>query len=182
MTDVGNDSMRQGGGTRMVAENNDKPIMTARDGDDQRPSSTIEPGLSDDINDLKKRILELEARQVKVGRAGPEQMATDPKIMDDMEQYKRMEACLYKHRKEWELNVGPGGWSGHFEYSRSLNFNGKHWPIISTGLNTDRKYKRPDIFDPAHEYGPNGAAQPSEAGKIGKDDYDMTIDWGNRRD
>lgn len=182
MADVLNDNLSPGEDTGPATDYIGEPNTAAGDGDDQRPTSPVDTRLSDDINDLKKKILELEARQVKAGRAGPERIATDPKVMADMEQYKRMEACLYKHRKDWEVNVGPGDWQVNFPHVRGLSFGGHDWQVFDVELLTDRSYERPDIFDPTHDCGPKGANHLEEGGKDGKDDYDMTIDWGNRRD
>lgn len=153
----------------------------AAEGDDPKSAPPAADKISDDISELKKKILELEARQGNPGFGGPEQGAIDSKLMAEMEQYKRMQACLYKHRKEWETNVGPGNWVTQFDAGRSLASGTHHWMTFPISVHGERTYNRPDVFDPTHVCGPD-VGHIDESGKYDRDDFDMTIDWGNRRD
>ncbi|PVI04586.1 hypothetical protein DM02DRAFT_556143, partial [Periconia macrospinosa] len=148
-----------------------------KDANDKDQGSNSATGISDDITALKKKIMELEARQNETASVGPEQNAADPQLSAEFAQYQRMEACLYKHRKEWETNVGPGFVWNVPQYSRSLRSGKDIWKIIDPGLESARVYERPDIFDPTHDCHPDIAKSPNP-----KDEFDMVIDWGNRRD
>ena len=142
-------------------------------GDDQKPAQPGATGFADDIHSLKIKILELE-RQAKAGLAGPEHEESRSKLMADLEQYRRMEACLYKHRKEWEKNIGPGKWSRTYIDPRGTSFGQQNWLLEFTHCLTEREYNRPDPFDPSHNC---GAGQRDV-----KDEYDLEIDFGGRRD
>ncbi|EMD70221.1 hypothetical protein COCSADRAFT_177807 [Bipolaris sorokiniana ND90Pr] len=182
MADVTNNTLNPDESTKPATDYIGKPHAAAVDDEGERPTPSVGIGLFDELNDLKKKIAELEARQAKPCLAGSETAGTDPKVMADMEKYKRMEACLYKHRKEWELNIGPGKWSSAFASARDLDFGAQHWDVFSMRIDAENSYKRPDVFDSDHDCGPKGTAHPEEDGKDCKDDYDMNIDWGNRRD
>ena len=142
-------------------------------GDDQKPAQPGATGFADDIRSLKMKIIELE-RQAKDGLARPEYKEPDSKLMADLEQYRRMEACLYKHRKEWEETIGPGTWERDFVDSRTTTFGKHKWYQDFLLCETEHPYQRPDPFDPSHNC---GAVQAGV-----KDDYDFEIDFGGRRD
>ncbi|OAG06722.1 uncharacterized protein CC84DRAFT_1142712 [Paraphaeosphaeria sporulosa] len=117
------------------------------------------------------------------------EVARDEGAIAEIERFRRMEACLYKHRKEWEVNIGPGKWQvdsffvqdpkerGHWFDSPE----GQSWLTADKQVRGERKYNRPDIFDPAFVGDTNDAWDFSKS-SIGKDVYDTTIDWGHRRD
>lgn len=117
--------------------------------------------------------------QTEATTSHPKREAPHPQLMAHMEQYKRMEECLYKHRKEWESQGGPGSWCMFpepREYGRSMP-NGPwthNWCIDS-----DRRYQRPDPFDPSHSCIPgnhdDGNTNPY-------DDFDHVVDYGGRRE
>ncbi|PMD40968.1 hypothetical protein L207DRAFT_427831 [Hyaloscypha variabilis F] len=148
-------------------------VSSKAGGDNQKPAQPGATGFADDIRSLKMKILELE-RQAKDSLAGPENEEPDSKLTADLEQYRRMEACLYKHRKEWEETIGPGKWGRGFADARFVKFGQQEWFLDFKRCGTEHQYQRPDPFDPSHNCG---------AGQAGvKDDYDFEIDFGGRRD
>ncbi|KAF1973001.1 hypothetical protein BU23DRAFT_599204 [Bimuria novae-zelandiae CBS 107.79] len=125
-------------------------------GKDEAASQTPDNRILTDIEALKRQILELEARQTGRDPAYPPKATTDSKAQAEVEQYKRMEACLYKHRKEWETNVGPGEWKFEYNFFKSnhCHLEAQDWPTCDKELKyDDPKYERPDIFDSAHQFG-----------------------------
>lgn len=111
------------------------------------------------------------------GSSGQE--APHPQLMAQMEQYRRMEQCLYKHRKEWEAKGGPGSWCMFpepREYGRCMP-NGP-WTHGWT-IDSDRRYQRPDPFDPSHN-----CISGTEANRASDsyDDFDHVVDYGDRRE
>ncbi|EMD86517.1 hypothetical protein COCC4DRAFT_166974 [Bipolaris maydis ATCC 48331] len=182
MADVINDTLSLDENTKPATEYVGKHHVAAVDGEGERPTPSVGIGLFDELNDLKKKIAELETRQAKPGLAGSETAGIDPEVMADVEKYKRMEACLYKHRKEWELNIGPGDWTGFYRYARAVQNGRQRWNVCFPDISADNSYERPDVFDPDHDCGFKGTAHPEEDGKGSKDEYDITIDWGYRRD
>ncbi len=78
------------------------------DGENQAPAAHAYVGFADEIQALKAKIFELE-RQGMANPVGPERDTSARQLGADLEERRRMEACLYKHRKEWETKIGPGG-------------------------------------------------------------------------
>lgn len=153
--------------------------FTATENEKDIPSGPIlEDELSEEIRALKKKLQELEAQQPQKDQAKPTTPPPDPDATDEIERFKRMEACLYKHRKEWEVNVGPGQWT--------IDWYGNHRPGYGWGIDgihvvSERKYTRPDVFDPTHDCSPKeGEAAAELTGP--EAEYNRTIDWGFRRD
>jgi len=145
---------------------------------DQKPAAHGVTGFIGEIEALKIKILELE-RQAKVDPAGPEREASRPQPMADLEQYRLMEACLYRHRKEWESKPRPRSWD-FFDldvrsYIQSTQSGPWNYQWIMRG---ERQYQRPDPFDPSH----NCANDQDEADANAYDDYDHAIDYGGRRE
>ncbi|CAG8919072.1 unnamed protein product [Penicillium salamii] len=91
-------------------------------------------------------------------------------------EHRRMEKCLYKHRKDWE-GSGQTDWIMMRDYTldngprenKYLPFYGDYY------LEHQKPYKRPDPFDAAHQCG-DDKSEPT-----GPDEYDQTIDWDSRR-
>ncbi|KAK8112601.1 hypothetical protein PG984_013127 [Apiospora sp. TS-2023a] len=98
-----------------------------------------------------------------------------------MERYRRMEAFLLKHRKEWESNNEPmldADPIGRREPARSgpgftkygpWNWEWEYW--------TNPKYDRPNPFELTNELGAFPQSRSAEA----KDEFDLTIDYGAAR-
>lgn len=129
---------------------------------------------ADDIKNLKKMLLELEQQAKVASSTGTEQESAPEKRRADLEEYKRMEECLYKHRKEWEVAGGPGGWNlwSFSDYFKS----GRHerrWE-----LNPDKNYTRPDPFDHSHDC----SDSKNEVAVDAHVDFDRDIDYGRRRE
>ncbi|KAL7933939.1 hypothetical protein V8C35DRAFT_302826 [Trichoderma chlorosporum] len=132
-----------------------------------------------DIETLKKKILELEqqAKAASLTHTGQENSTSNERTPE--EEYKRMEQCLYKHRKEWETKEGegPGGWNlwtfndyfkdGRHERRFQLNYH-----------NYDDSYIRPDPFDPSHRCDDKKADAKADT----YTDFDREIDYGYRRE
>ncbi|KAL8300874.1 hypothetical protein RB597_009389 [Gaeumannomyces tritici] len=137
-------------------------------------------GFADEIQALKTKLLELE-RQAQNNPAPTDGKGQRPQGMDDLEEYRRMEACLKNHRKEWERAGGPGPW-GIRDYSpREYMEDGRKppYPIdITWGYQQHREFKRPGLLQLSRE-----VADGQEQGYAGTDDgFDDIIDYGSRRD
>lgn len=101
-----------------------------------------------------------------------------PKMAVDQEKRRRMEGFLFKHRKKWERDVGPGEWyanAGFFGPNDSDREPYRHWV-----LHTTEGYRRPDPFRSSQledctdgQYG---------LGDDAIEDFDHVIDYGNRRE
>lgn len=152
----------------------------AKSSDGPSPVTPVDAGFSDEIEDLKRKLLELELRQTQSNRAKTTEPALDPDAVAEIERYKRMEACLYKHRKEWEMNVGPGSWRVGDDSSRHFDIGGTSWNTWFRGVTSQHQYERPDIFDPAHQCDASSTNGPYSTRE--EDNYDMAIVWGHRRD
>lgn len=147
--------------------------------DHHKPPDHESLNIGDEIQALKAKILELE-QHAKAGPDVPGQEASPPQLMTEMEQYKRMEACLYRHRKEWEQGGGPGSWNMglHPKDYHSLGPY-KHGPWnYHWILSPERNYKRPDPFDPSHICADDQRDREPPL----FDDFDHTIDYGSRRE
>lgn len=144
-----------------------------------------------EIEALKLRIAELEMRtqndaptpslSQNMAEAGAKQGNNQPKMMANLERYKRMEECLYLHRKEWESDGGPANWSmNEFsdrpEWREQLGQYGP-WRYLWE-VQSDKKYERPDPFDRYHVC----EAGHDKQNKTEYDEYDRTIDYGYRRE
>ncbi|KAL6691496.1 hypothetical protein J3F84DRAFT_164259 [Trichoderma pleuroticola] len=142
-------------------------------GDDGKPVAQGVARFVDDIETLKKKILELEQQAKAASSTNPEQENPPSERETEREQYKRMEDCLYKHRKEWEVNVGPGGWNlwSFNDYFRSGRSE-RRWE-----LSNDELYERPNPFNP------HDCEDKKDDAKAGAyEDYDRDIDYGYRRE
>ncbi|KAF7556377.1 hypothetical protein G7Z17_g1416 [Cylindrodendrum hubeiense] len=131
---------------------------------------------ADEVQALKKKILELE-HQATFGPAEPTRDTQGPLLMDKMEEYRRMEKCLYTHRKEWATNKPPAPFRMGVEHRIPHSMNGPwnyHWNIED-----DRGgYRRPNPFDPSHQC--DSGDFNDDYG--GMDQFDHIIDYGGRRD
>jgi hypothetical protein len=129
---------------------------------------------ADEIETLKKKINDLE-RDVKVDSS--ENIAQE-RVADsqgaDFEEYKRMEECLYRHRKEWEMKGGPETWRLYTDNTLGdRTARDRYWSFISTPM-----YSRPNPFNLSH----NCASNKDNSGVNAYEDYDHDIDFGNRRE
>ncbi|KAB2572774.1 hypothetical protein DBV05_g8541 [Lasiodiplodia theobromae] len=155
-----------------------QPDTTTRD--NHKPLAHGLCDFGDEIQTLKAKILELE-EHAKTESNFPIREASHPQLMTGMEQYKRMEACLYRHRKEWEQAVGPG----HWDMSQLNNSDyipvslGSHGPWnYKWDMKPMRAYNRPNPFDPSHVCVDDQHNTESPL----SDDFDHTIDYGARRE
>lgn len=155
---------------------------TTMETDNTRDATFTNHQLADDIGALKTKILELESLS-KANRTIPDSTP----ISDEMQQYQRMERCLYKHRKEWHEKIGAEEFIMTIENSNDWERSDKPWGpwSVSWGVNPNdfKPYVRPDPFDPDHQC--QDEDEKGEA-KEGKKDvaysYDDIVDYGNRRD
>ncbi|KAL1613118.1 hypothetical protein SLS60_001350 [Paraconiothyrium brasiliense] len=166
----------------------DKPVTMSEDGKEQKSAPSVDPGLTEEVEALKRTVSALLAERGQGSGGVPQEPSPDPNVLAEIERFQRMEACLYKHRKEWEANVGPGDWDFEIGYSkdpkqrpRFIYAGLQAWITCNMALRPERNYERPDIFDPALLRDVDIAKDSSEGG-VAKDYYDTTIDWGNRRD
>ncbi|ROV97467.1 hypothetical protein VPNG_08687 [Cytospora leucostoma] len=161
------------------------------EGQGSSDQATASSNFTNEIVALKSKLFELEnqaKRSAATSRdfegipqqlpdSGPE--TTRPDLLDGMEEYKRMEECLYRHRKEWEgngvhkhLNMNPKITKRRLK-AGPLDFGPwmHRWEEESLP-----KYKRPDPFDPFHQC----IDVPGD--EKDKDDFDHVIDYGAARD
>src|ERR1700722_19484114 len=114
-----------------------KELGSSLTGKGQGLVDRVAVNLTTELEALKIKIFELE-KQAQGGSAardsdegaqdpadpGPEKTRPDP--MSDIEQYRRMEQFLYKHRKEWEMKAGKPKIFGMNPKSNSrLHLDGK---------------------------------------------------------
>ncbi|EHK19764.1 uncharacterized protein TRIVIDRAFT_156071, partial [Trichoderma virens Gv29-8] len=170
----------------------DASRLTISSEKDEAPNISQTPADStSEIEALKLRISELEMRtQNEATRSSPsqnlevpgaEEGSKKPKLMADLEQYKRMEECLYIHRKEWEAEGGPGKWGmGISDIIPDWRYQtGSHgpwsyqWDILS-----HKRYERPDPFDRYHVC----EAGHDKQNNTEHDEYDRIIDYGYHRE
>ncbi|KAK4075682.1 hypothetical protein Trihar35433_2242 [Trichoderma harzianum] len=147
-------------------------------GDDNKPAAQGVARFVDDIETLKKKILELEQQAKAASSTNLEQENPPSEREIEREQYKRMEDCLYKHRKEWEVNVGPGGWNlwsfnDYFRNGRS----DRRWE-----LSNDEVYQRPNPFNPSHSCVDLKDTVNADAKADAYEEFDREIDYGHRRE
>ncbi|KAL7915418.1 hypothetical protein GGI35DRAFT_436810 [Trichoderma velutinum] len=142
--------------------------------DDGKPTAQGIARFVDDIEALKKKILELEQEAKAASSTNLEQENPPSEKETEREQYKRMEDCLYRHRKEWEVNGGPGQWNlwSFNDYFRSGRVE-RRWE-----LSNDEIYGRPNPFDPSHKCEDKEDDAKADAYK----DFDRDIDYGSRRE
>ncbi|PTB69277.1 hypothetical protein BBK36DRAFT_1186644 [Trichoderma citrinoviride] len=131
-------------------------------------------GFTNDIANLKKMIQQLEERQKGAAPVDAEQEGESAKRRAYLEEYKRMEGCLYKHRKEWEIQSPPTYWK--FWASCDYNKDGRNYR--NSYLDMPYEYKRPDPFDPTHDCGETKV----DANTGAHEDFDYEIDYGHRRE
>ncbi|KAL8366418.1 hypothetical protein RB595_004951 [Gaeumannomyces hyphopodioides] len=150
-------------------------------GDGQKLATPGVGGFADEIQALKMKLLELE-RQAQNNPAAAEGEGPHPQIMEDLEEYRRMEACLKNHRKEWERAGGPGEWGirdriGGRRYMRYGQ--GRRFPFqVSWRYDREFAFERPDLLQLSRE-----VANGQEDGGAGMyDEFDEIIDYGDRRD
>lgn len=119
------------------------------------PSADVQNGAPafthlDEIRLMKLKIEELE-RQTMEGQP--------PNNASDSSEYQRLEKCLFKHRRDWEMETGPGIWTMGANYRYSLmekpDYPMGPW-LYNWNIHSNNKYKRPDPFDTTHECGGNG--------------------------
>ncbi|TFA98897.1 hypothetical protein CCMA1212_009357 [Trichoderma ghanense] len=127
-----------------------------------------------EIENLKKMIRQLEQRQKGAAPVDAEQEAELAKRRAYRENYKRMEECLYQHRKEWELSEKTEWWNlwSANAYSQG-GTNSRHWM-----LTYHDEYERPDPFDSKHTCGNTTTNAKPDA----HEEFDREIDYGHRRE
>ncbi|PKY03828.1 hypothetical protein P168DRAFT_254563 [Aspergillus campestris IBT 28561] len=86
-----------------------------------------------------------------------------------------MEQCLYRHRRNWERSVEPEPFDMVSEVRKTESSQFGPW-TYHWNPNPYEEYIRPDPFDPRHI-----CAESEDDPKI-PDEYDRTIDYGQRRD
>lgn len=136
------------------------------------------------VQALNSRIVELE-KNASVDTEGRQGEGLPPKIKAEIEQHRRMESCLYKHRKEWETTEGPGDWGivdrGYREYMEPSSWAIQGYPPVwevPWNLRPEKHFRQPDHFDASHKC---ADSQIDLKDRV-IDDFDRTIDYGSRRD
>ncbi|KAJ0414355.1 hypothetical protein BJY00DRAFT_318918 [Aspergillus carlsbadensis] len=161
----------------------DKPDLKGPEPESHEPPTMSTISVSDELSFLRKRIDELEEQTLNNENDRHAELPIDgdgdtrPKLSPDEMEFKRMLACLYEHRKEYEDRGGPGFWDLQLTRNRFVRRQRRDGPWDYTyRLNSDRAYLRPDPFDPSHECNSHEASpQVSHA-------FDSTIDYGDRRE
>ncbi|OJJ42682.1 hypothetical protein ASPZODRAFT_137069 [Penicilliopsis zonata CBS 506.65] len=136
-------------------------------------------GIVDEIQALKAKLFHLES-QIRNGDAQTPQKPL-PSISQETADFKRMEACLYRHRKEWAMkNSNLGDITMLLDprpyYPEQAPATGPwsyHWDIYD-----QESYFRPDPFDPSHQC----TSLEHDERPTPPDGYDRAIDYGHRRD
>ncbi|KAK0754184.1 hypothetical protein B0T18DRAFT_314603 [Schizothecium vesticola] len=148
-------------------------------GDGQKPAARGVGGITDEIRSKMPHGLE---RQAQNNPAAVEGEASRPKLMDDLEEYRRMEACLKQHRKEWERASGPGDWGIEDQRPRGYMMPPQQtWDPafhLNWELKQERSFERPDLVQLSREV----ADGQKQGGADPYDDFDAIIDYGSRRD
>ncbi|KAH0497735.1 hypothetical protein TgHK011_005021 [Trichoderma gracile] len=157
------------------------PLSSSRDGESAggnggKIESTTQDTdrFADEIENLKKMIQQLEQKQKGAAPVDAEQEAEASKRREYRENYKRMEDCLYQHRKDWELSDKPewwNMWSNNDYFQDGRNY--RYW-----NLTYSNEFERPDPFDPDHKCG-NTTANAKSGAHV---EFDREIDYGHRRE
>jgi hypothetical protein len=108
-------------GRSPLAENSDDPMPS-----EPESRETVKPtaaGLMDEIQARKDKLSQLELQtktepssfgedQPSQSKLGANQSfhEPNPQFVKQMNEYRRMEQCLYNHRKEWEMSAAAGRW------------------------------------------------------------------------
>jgi len=147
------------------------PETTTQEG--KAPMAKSDGSLSDELRAMKMKILELEKRTTEP--------SSHVQLSPEMERYKRMERCLYHHRKEWDLaDDGTTKWDTDALNGavKSGSFYADVGPACLgwTLKNSRRPVAPADHFTPSHK-----CAGSYDADTAAYDDYDRTIDYGDRR-
>ncbi|KAK4446837.1 hypothetical protein QBC34DRAFT_145978 [Podospora aff. communis PSN243] len=150
-------------------------------GDDQNPAVPGVGKFADEIQALKTKLLELE-QQANNDPAVAEGEMPRPQLMEDLEEYRRMEACLKNHRREWERKGGPPQWGIQDYRARDYMRYGKgphppfhlNWHIHHSG----EKYLPPPLTELSRRVADGEGPEDDEP----DDDFDRIIDYGSRRD
>ncbi|KAK4464310.1 hypothetical protein QBC42DRAFT_344734 [Cladorrhinum samala] len=185
---------------------------TFNGGSEAERNATVPPAavsqFADEIQAMKLKIIEFE----KLARAGNidsepkarsipnDQSQTghgniaekDAKLPEELEQYHRMEECLYRHRKEWESAAVERKFDTPFEakeymqrllrehdtYSpmRQYNHMFRRW----TETEGVGGYVRPDPF--SHQCSEACLDNNKRGPGFEYDEFDQTIDYGSRRE
>ncbi|TKW56162.1 hypothetical protein CTA1_2989 [Colletotrichum tanaceti] len=137
--------------------------------------SANDSSIDAELHALKAKIKELEDRST-FNPSSPKREPETQEHVAAMEQYRRMEKCLYTHRKEWENKIGnydPG-----MVPVLGFHSNSSRWGPWQRRWRLDyhEDYPRPDPFDLSHR------CHGEEDGPAAKDEFDYTIDFGSRRD
>jgi hypothetical protein len=168
-----------------------KELGSSLTGEGQGPVDRVAVNLTTELEALKMKIFELEkqaqggsaARDLEGGAQGPadlESGKTRPDPMSAVEQYRRMEQFLYKHRKEWEVEAGgPKSFRMDAYYNSKYDLDKKYtagpWNY-KWRPHSIPEYKRPNPFDPAYQ----DIDVPGNASEM--DEFDIAIDFGAARD
>jgi hypothetical protein len=168
---------------------------------DQHEVPETATGVIDEIQILKAKVLEPERRSIADRRRTSddyEEIKEDiepdpnPQLVAEMQEYRRREAFLYRHRKEWERQGVPGDWrltvdeSDYLDAARHGPWN-YQWKLRYRGRTP---YNAPDPFSHACSREQRGLININNNGNNVKsalnteerDEYDYTIDYGDRRE
>lgn len=168
-------------------EDADAPEIPAGDG--QIPAERGVGGFADEIQALKMKLLELE-RQAQNNPAAVKGGESRPQLMDALEEYRRMEACLKNHRKEWERASGPGNWglddirpryymrSGVRYGTKVAELERLERLMCNWKYSQEHKFDRPSLSELSREV----AEAQEQGGADTYDEFDEIIDYGSRRD
>jgi hypothetical protein len=152
-------------------------------GDSQKPAACGVGGFADEIQAMKMKLNELE-RQAQDNQVAVEEGASRPQLIDDLEEYRRMEACLKNHRKEWERESEGAHWGINDMWPRRyMRYGGERCPgngdwSLNWKYMPRHKGKLPSLLELSRE-----AAEGYDEGDADTyDEFDAIIDYGSRRD
>ncbi|KAK3983791.1 hypothetical protein QBC44DRAFT_386245 [Cladorrhinum sp. PSN332] len=166
---------------------------TAFQGDCPNTATQNTPQFVNEIQALKLKILELE-RKTTASDADPSlktadksfegnQPGPDPQFLDEIERYKRMEQCLYRHRKEWERQKTTVDDFSMIlqdrEYIPQESVRAGPWQFGWDLKLYRKRYERPDPFD--HNC-LEACGNPKDVQSPEEDEFDRVIDYGYRRE
>ncbi|KAF7538198.1 hypothetical protein G7054_g3188 [Neopestalotiopsis clavispora] len=170
-----------------VTDNTDTPMPSKTES--QEDAGISAAAVMDEIQALKEKLSQLE----RLSKAQPSSADEDEPpqsglgaghsfqepekhLVKQMEEYRRMEQCLYNHRKEWEISGGLASWGYNSQRSyyrqnrRKVGFPGE--------FIDENEYQRPDPFDPSHQC----STIPHTSVTAGLATFDHAINFSDRRE
>lgn len=187
---TGDEEAQKVSGVESMATSSDPEVAGAPTINDAQPAKEGTHNFADDIQALKAKILELEktaATQDSPNDTNPRNNHDDEGLVAEGVQYHQMQNCLYQHRKQWDKLGEPGKW-GLSMIPRDYLDVPSHgpWQYEWHVDHGDRApYKPPNPF--SHDCSQEDCGFEVNNDKVPpmgreRDEYDYTIDFGDRRE